>query len=224
MPPLANKGKSKPQSARRSRSRNTTPSSVISAGAPPTAPASTPYLEIDTAKLLVSSKSQYNEILDHLDAKPGAHDPKHLADLVELLRALSESAEARAQACDAAMRELAARRKDIEHEERERERAEREADAQKVKVKRHTDDAEDETSSKRGFKPRKRKDRSCVQEEKPVPLTADHVQVKIEGRWLLISLPVRSFLSLRFARRCGWPVVITQPTRLQTRIITDIFD
>ena len=178
MPALASKGKGKGRDARRSRSRNTTPSSVLSAGTAPLTQSVTPYLEIEAAKLQVLSSPQYSDILERLDSKT-VPEPKHLELLVEQLRQLSEAAEARANACDAAMRELADKRKAIADEERERERVEREADLRRAKAKRDTEETSDGAGSKRGAKPKKRKERSHVEDEQ----AADGVEVKVEGKF-----------------------------------------
>ena len=177
MPSLASKGKGKGRDARRSRSRNTTPSSVLSAGTAPLTQSVTPYLEIDATKLQVLSSPQYSDILERLDNKSSVSEPKHLEVLVEQLRQLSEAAEARANTCDAAMRELADKRKAIADEERERERTEREADLRRAKAKRDTEETSDGVGSKRGAKPKKRKERSEIHEEQAV----DGVEVKVEG-------------------------------------------
>src|SRR5271163_1941965 len=179
--PLANKGKGKGRDGRRSRSRNTTPSSVISAGTGPVIPSVTPYLEVDTSKLHVPSHPQYGDILDRLDTKPGIPEPKHLETLVEQLRQLSEAAEARAQVCDAAMRELADKRKAIGDEERERERIDHELELRKAKAKRDTEDRSDGAGGKRALKPKKRKERSEALEEKLAHIS-DGVEVKVEGK------------------------------------------
>lgn len=179
--PLANKGKGKGRDGRRSRSRNTTPSSVISAGTGPVIPSVTPYLEVDTSKLHVPSHPQYGDILDRLDTKPGIPEPKHLETLVEQLRQLSEAAEARAQVCDAAMRELADKRKAIADEERERERLDHELELRKVKAKRDTEERSDGAGGKRALKPKKRKERSEALEEKLAHIS-DGVEVKVEGK------------------------------------------
>jgi hypothetical protein len=179
--PLANKGKGKGRDGRRSRSRNTTPSSVISAGTGPVIPSVTPYLEVDTSKLHVPSHPQYGDILDRLDTKPGIPEPKHLETLVEQLRQLSEAAEARAQVCDAAMRELADKRKAIADEERERERIDHELELRKAKAKRDTEERSDGAGGKRAPKPKKRKERSEALEEKLAHIS-DGVEVKVEGK------------------------------------------
>lgn len=181
MPPVANKGKAKGRDARRSRSRNTTPSSVISAGTAPPVHSFTPYLTIDTSKLYVPSHPQYGDILDRLETKSVVPEPKHLETLVEQLRQLSEAAEARAHVCDAAMRELADKRKAVADEEREQERIDREVELRKAKAKRDTEERSDGTGSKRGLKPKKRKERNEALEEKLAPVS-DGVEVKVEGK------------------------------------------
>ena len=177
MPPLGSKGKGRGRDMRRSRSRNTTPSSVLSAGTAPITSAATSYLDIDNSKLLTPTSPQYGDLLDRLESRPGAPvipEMKHIETLVEQLRQLSESAEARSQVCDAAMRELADKRKIVLDEERERERLDREAELRRVKAKRESEEASDRRG-KRGPKPKKRKDRE--QE-----LAADGVKVKTEGK------------------------------------------
>lgn len=180
MPPFASKGKGKGRDPRRSRSRNTTPSSVLSAGTAPITHSATPYLEVDASKLQVPSAPQYSDILDRLDNKPGLPEGKQLELLVDHLRQLSEAAEARANACDTAMREIVDRRKTMADEDRERERVEKEAELRKAKAKRDTEEASDGASSKRGPKPKKRKERSDPLEES-IAQPADGVEVKVEG-------------------------------------------
>lgn len=179
MPALASKGKGKARDARRSRSRNTTPSSVVSAGTAANGPSATSYIDLDLSKLVVPPNPQYG---DNLDGRPA--DPKQLEMLVEELRQISEFAEARAKVCDAAMRDLAAKRKELVDEERERERVEREAvELRRLKAKKDIEDADDETGSRKGFKLKKRKDRSGVREERQTTHGVDGVEVKNEGQY-----------------------------------------
>ena len=137
------------------------------------------------------SHPEYADVLRGLESKSGVPEPKHLETLVEQLRQLSEAAEARAQVCDAAMRELADRRKAIADEEREQERIERELELRRAKAKRDTEERSDGAGSRRGAKPKKRKERSEALEEK-VAHGTDGVEVKVEGktdtlRWLEAS-------------------------------------
>jgi transcriptional adapter 3 len=203
MPPVATKGKAKGRDARRSRSRNTTPSSVISAGTAPLVQSLTPYLNIDTSKLHAPSHPQYGDILDRLDTKSGVPEPKHLETLVEQLRQLSEAAEARAQVCDAAMRQLADKRKAIADEEREQERIDRELELRKAKAKRDTEERSDGAGSRRGAKHKKRKERS----EEKLAHVSDGVEVKVEGK------PSPGVGVMRLSVRFNWSIRLSSRRR-----------
>ena len=127
-------------------------------------------------------------------------EPKPLETLVEQLRQLSEAAEARAQVCDSAMRELADRRKAIADEEREQERIERELELRRAKAKRDTEERSDGAGSRRGPKPKKRKERSEALEEKLAHL-ADGVEVKVEGKTETMRLLEASNQGFRYSRQ-----------------------
>lgn len=169
MPPLGSASKSKnkhAKDARHSRSRNTTPSSVLSATATaaPTAPSTTPFLQLDTSKLLVASQPSYADILDRLETKPANLDPKQLQDTIEQLKQLSDSAEKRIDSCEKAIRLIHDQLKDLDSEHKERER---QADhAKRLKAKK------DESSSQKNLKAKKRKDRDRE---------AGDVEIKREG-------------------------------------------
>lgn len=164
MPPLpgATKGKHKSRDARRSRSRNTTPSSVIS-GTAPSHPAQTPFLELETSKLLVGHQPQYTEILDQLETKPSNLDPKRLQDIIEQLKVLSESAENRVESCERAVRLIHEQMRDVEFDQKERDRQAEQTRRSKTK--------KDESS--KNVKAKKRKDR---------PSSSDGVEIKKEGK------------------------------------------
>ena len=164
MPPLpaATKGKHKNRDARRSRSRNTTPSSVIS-GTAPSHPAQTPFLELETSKLLVGHQPQYTDILDQLETKPSNLDPKRLQDIIEQLKLLSESAENRVESCERAVRLIHEQMRDVEFDQKERDRQAEQTRRSKTKK---------EESSK-NLKAKKRKDR---------PGSSDGVEIKKEGK------------------------------------------
>jgi transcriptional adapter 3 len=193
MPPIATKGKGKGRDARRSRSRNTTPNSVISNSAVPSAPALTAYLGIDTARLLVPSSPQYVDMIEKLELKQGMPEPKHLDSLVEQLRQLSDAAEARSQACYLAMTALSDKRKEIAEQERERERLEREAESRRARMRKEAEEAEDEAVVRKAGKLKKRKDRPSVREERPMAHGAhelarqDRIEVKQEGESIILS-------------------------------------
>lgn len=189
MPPLpgATKGKYKNRDGRRSRSRNTTPSSVIS-GTAPSQPAQTAYLELETSKLLVGQHPQYSEILDQLETKPSNLDPKRLQDIIEQLKVLSESAEKRVESCERAVRIIHEQMRDVEFEQKERDRQTEQTRRTKAKK---------EESSK-NVKAKKRKDR---------PSSSDGVEIKKEGKsffWSLGDTP--HLLPMRYLL-CGCPQI-----------------
>ncbi|KAL4949917.1 histone acetyltransferases subunit 3-domain-containing protein [Aspergillus filifer] len=157
--PAANKGKGKGRDARPSRSRNTTPSSGFSA-APAATSAPTSYLENDASKLVIPTTVQYVEILERMGGVGPIPDSKALEMLIEHLKSLSQSAEARGDACNASIRELSQKRKEVvdEPEPYEDRKMKREAD----------DDDEDSKAAKAG-KLKKRKERgSSSKEERPL--------------------------------------------------------
>lgn len=173
MPPLgsASKGKGKTRDARRSRSRNTTPSSVLSAGTTTAGPTTTPLLELETSKLLVSSKPNYSEIIDHLETHGTRLEPKSLHDIIDQLKHLSESAEKRAESCEKAIRLIHEQKKELESDQQHRER--------EAELARRTKARNEETHSQKNPKSKKRKDR---------PETFDSVEIKREGTW---ATPIR---------------------------------
>jgi len=184
MPPLGSASKSKNKhvkDARHSRSRNTTPNSVLSASASASAttttaapaPSTTPFLQLDTSKLLVASQPNYADILDRLETKPANLDPKQLQDTIEQLKQLSDSAEKRIDSCEKAIRLIHDQLKDLDSEHKERER---QADhAKRLKAKK------DDSSSQKNPKAKKRKDRDRDRERDREP--AD-VEIKREGMFV----------------------------------------
>ncbi|KKY22775.1 putative transcriptional regulator [Phaeomoniella chlamydospora] len=179
MPPIANKGKSKGRSdTRRSRSRNTTPSSVLSSGTAPIVPVVTPYLEVDTSKLIVPSSPTYGEVLDKLGNGAHALEPKQIEQLLESLKTLSALVEARSLSCDAAMRQLVTRRREVAEEQREQERLEREAEQRRARKEADGDD----DRGRKAAKVKKRKDRSSTRGEEDRPLAhGAHGVIKQDG-------------------------------------------
>ncbi|PGH00792.1 hypothetical protein AJ80_09131 [Polytolypa hystricis UAMH7299] len=160
MPPLANKSKGKGREVRPSRSRNTTPSSVPSS-------VNQSYLENDVSKLLVPTTIQYSDILEKLNGNGQIPDPKSLEILFEQLKTLSELAEARGDACNAGMRELSRKRKELLEEQREREQVDRDAE-ERLRMKREAEDDEDDGRAMKGGKLKKRKDRVTPKDERPL--------------------------------------------------------
>ena len=131
MPPgLGNKGKGKVKDSRQSRSRNTTPSSVVSAPLSASLGINiegTAYLEIGIGSLVVPTNVLYDDILERHGAGPGIPDTKHLEAITGDLRTLYQLAAKRETACDTGMRELSGRRKMRIEEDRELEQQHREA-------------------------------------------------------------------------------------------------
>ncbi|EPS27964.1 hypothetical protein PDE_02909 [Penicillium oxalicum 114-2] len=177
--PSAFKSKGKGRDPRQSRSRNTTPSTAIGTAATSTTAPSVPsYLENDISKLIDLANGQYADILD-LVAGPNIPDSKTLETLVEYLKSLSDMADARGEACNAAMREMSHKRKDVmEDQDLGREHSER------TKLKRETEDDDDPVHK---GKLKKRKDRSSINEERPLSHGAhgvarqDGAETKVEG-------------------------------------------
>lgn len=166
MPPLpgASKGKHKSRDARQSRSRNTTPSSVIS-GTAPSHPALTPLLQLETSRLLAAHHPQYADILDHLETKPSNLDPKRLQDIIEQLKGLTDAAEKRVDVCERAVRVIHEQISDVEFEQKERDR--------QAEQTRRSKKTKEDTS--KNAKAKKRKER---------PGSSDGVDIKKEGKSL----------------------------------------
>jgi transcriptional adapter 3 len=163
MPPIpsATKGKHKGRDARRSRSRNTTPSSVLSATTP-SIPSHTAFLELETSKLIVQPTPHYGEILEQLEGKPSSLEPKRLQDIIEQLKKLSEAADIRVETCERAMRLIHEKMRDAEYESKERER--------QAEPTRKSKPKKDESS--KNLKAKKRKER---------PGSSEGVEIKKEG-------------------------------------------
>lgn len=194
--PSANKGKGKGREARQSRSRNTTPSSGLSAGAPSVSEPPPSYLDNDVSKLFVPTAIQYAELLETVGGAGSIPDSKSLESLMEHLKTLSQLAETRGDACNAAMRELHQKRKDAtEDEPFDRDGADR------VKMKREADDDEDMSRASKGGRLKKRKERGTVKEERPPAHGAhevsrqDGAETKVEGGESTLFMP-------RAVRRC----------------------
>lgn len=180
MPP-ANKGKGKGRETKPSRSRNTTPSSGLSAT---TALSSVSgYLDNDVSKVLVPAIPQYSEILEKLGNGGTIPDSKSLESLIDHLKTLSQLAETRGDACNAGMRELSQRRKEVLEDQREQEQLEAE---ERLKMKREAEDEEEGSRASKGGKLKKRKER-VSKEERPLAHGAheltkqDGSELKAEG-------------------------------------------
>ncbi|EDN07071.1 conserved hypothetical protein [Histoplasma mississippiense (nom. inval.)] len=173
-PPLANKSKGKGREVRRSRSRNTTPSSAST-----NTVTGIGYLDNDVSKILVPTSVQYSDILDKLGGSGHIPEPKALESLVEHLKTLSQLAETRGEACNAGIREISQKRKEVLEELREREQLDRDAE-ERLRMKREADDDEDVGRVSKGGKLKKRKDRGIVRDERPLSNEA-HGVAKQDG-------------------------------------------
>ncbi|EHA26338.1 hypothetical protein CBS63078_118 [Aspergillus niger] len=181
--PSANKGKGKGREARPSRSRNTTPNSSFSAGPTASAPLHS-YLDNDVSKLMMTGSTiQYGELLERMGGVGPIPDSKSLELLMEHLKTLSQLAETRGDACNAGIRELSQKRKEVVEEQ---ESAEREG-ADRVKMKREADDEEEEKVLKGGKLKRRKERGSSSKEERPLTHGAhdvarqDGAETKVEG-------------------------------------------
>ena len=156
---------------RSSRSRNTTPSSNVSAPISTVAATNTAYLDIPVDNLTIHSGISYDDILERHGGGGGIPDPKHLEAMADNLKTLSQRAETRGQACDAAMRELVSRQKEIKlEEERSKEKAMREKAAQEAAEKeslKRAAEEEEGAKSKKALKLKKKKEQS-MKEERPL--------------------------------------------------------
>ncbi|KAL4785352.1 histone acetyltransferases subunit 3-domain-containing protein [Aspergillus varians] len=180
--PSANKGKGKGRDVRPSRSRNTTPSSGFSAAPTATSAPLTSYLDNDASKLVIPTTVQYADILDRMGGVGPIPDSKSLESLIEHLKTLSQSAEARGDACNAGIRELSQKRKEVADEADSYEGGDR------IKMKREADDDEEDSKPSKSGKFRKRKERgSSSKEERPLTHGAhalgrqDGGETKVEG-------------------------------------------
>ncbi|KAL6713824.1 Transcriptional regulator [Lecanora helva] len=192
MPPPIKNGKSKGREGRQSRSRNSTPSSIASAPLAATTPLNTSFLEIPIGNLMVPSNISYDDILDRHGGSGGIPDPSHLTTMAKDLKQLCELASQRNETCNAGMRTLAERRKEVLEEEREREHErEQAARAQEAKeresLKRELEDEDEDVGGRKGSKVKKRKESSNAKEERP-PNHGAHGLARQDG----LDLPLKA--------------------------------
>jgi transcriptional adapter 3 len=110
--------------SRRSRSRNTTPSSAGAPGILAASETESRYLELT---MIPFPQSSYDEIVDP-NIGTSIPDSKAIDTIIDSINRLLDVAEARGKVCDRGMRLLSAQRKDqVETERREQERKDREA-------------------------------------------------------------------------------------------------
>ena len=190
MPPAASKGKSKGgRESRRSRSRNTTPSSVGASASSFHGAGSTAFIDSPLMHLMVPTNLNYDDILERHGSASGIPDTKHLETLAADLRALADLAELRGQVCDRGMRELSHRRKERLEEEMEKERENRDAEERRERMRRETLAHEAEEDRIKNGRSKKRKDRSGARESRPLAHGAhsvarqDGLDVEMEGTY-----------------------------------------
>ena len=169
MPPLVGKSKSKGRDGRQSRSRNTTPSSSVSA---PAVPSHTAFLDILIGNLMVPTNISYDDILERHGGAGGIPDPSHLNTMVKDLKQLSELASARSDTCNSGMRALSQKRKEALDEEIQREQDARAREVEEAEalttLKKEVEEEDDEIRGRKGGKVKKKKERSSVREERPL--------------------------------------------------------
>ena len=178
MPPLSSKNKVKPREGRRSLSRNTTPSSAVSA---PTGTElqNTAYLNISITDLSIPVGISYDDLLERYGGGGGIPDPKHLESMANDLKTLSQLADRRSEACDSGMRESGKRRKTKAEEDRLQEQADREA-AEKARIKKQAQE-EEEKRGKLLLQAKKRKELNPLREERP-PAHGAHGLARQDGK------------------------------------------
>ncbi|ETN46480.1 uncharacterized protein HMPREF1541_00665 [Cyphellophora europaea CBS 101466] len=79
----------------------------------------TPFLELETSKLLVAHRPKYTEILEQLDTKPSSLE---FQDIIERVKVLHESADTRVESCERALRLIHEQMRDHATEQEERDR------------------------------------------------------------------------------------------------------
>jgi transcriptional adapter 3 len=189
--PLASKGKGRGRDARQSRSRNTTPSSGLSASTATGASFVPGYLDHDVSKFFSPSTVQYADILERLGGGGTIPESKTLELLIEHLKTLSKLAEERGDFCNAGMRELSQKRKEVLEVRREQEQMERDAE-DRWKMKREAEEDEDGSRALKGGKFKKRKERAS-REDRPLAVGAHEVTRQDGGEFGRFCLVARQY-------------------------------
>ncbi|KAL9116113.1 MAG: hypothetical protein Q9227_000482 [Pyrenula ochraceoflavens] len=190
MPPIGGKGKGKAKDARGSRSRNTTPSSVLSGPGAPASSSVPPYLETDANKQYHAPDIPFNDVYERLSSGANNPNPQYLEKLVEQLRSLGKYAEERVNACDTALRALVSRRQEALHDQREQQRIEREQEEHRQRMKEAEEDEEEIRGAKLNKLKKRKQERESAQEEQEARPPAhgarevarqDKLEIKTEG-------------------------------------------
>lgn len=196
------KSKPKGREGRQSRSRNTTPSSVVEVPLSNMNPSNTAYTDIPIANLMIPTNVSYDDILERHGGNGGIPDPSHLNTMAKDLKQLGDLAISRGNVCNAGMRVLADRRKVAiledergrERERWEREQATRARESEERRTLKREAEEEDDARERKGSKNKKRKERSTVREERPPnhgahgPARQDGLDLPLEGELQNVSL------------------------------------
>jgi len=132
---------------------------------------------------MVPTNISYDDILERHGGSGGIPDPSHLTTMVTDLKQLCDLAATRNETCNAGLRALAGRRKDVLEEEREREREQEQAaraheadEKESLKKEAEEQDQEedqrgeekDDVRGQKGSKGKRKKEPSRVREERPM--------------------------------------------------------
>ena len=205
MPPAMAKSKPKGREGRHSRSRNTTPSSSVSAPLTSIVPSYTAFLDIPISNLEIPTNISYDLVLERHGGVGGIPDPNHLETISNDLKTLAALANTRSDANTKGMRELSDRRKQVIEEVREREREQvvrDRADEERKSVKREAEE-DDDRDKKAGKPPKKKKERSTVREERPLTHGAhgiarqDGLDLPLEGTLRYTAISPLSYTTQR---------------------------
>ena len=189
-------GKSKPKNkeGRQSRSRNTTPSSSVSAPLTSTISPHSAFLDLLVSSLEIPTNISYDLVLERHGGGGGIPDPNHLETISNDLKTLALLANTRSDANTKGMRELSERRKQAIEAERERERdqaAKDLAEEERKSLKREAEEEEEDRERRIG-KTKKKKERSTVKEERPLNHGA-HGLARQDGLDLPLEGALQSF-------------------------------
>ena len=198
MPPAVGKTKPKGKEGRQSRSRNTTPSSSVSAPLTSTIPSHTAFLDLPVSSLEIPTNISYESVLERHGGGGGIPDPNHLETISNDLKTLAALANTRSDVNTKGMRSLSERRKQILEQEREREReqvARNRADEERKSLKREVEEEEEEEEERerRDGRVKKKKERSTGRGERP-PKHGAHGLARQDGLDLPLEGGLRSLL------------------------------
>lgn len=142
---------------------------------------------------MVPTNISYDDILERHGGAGGIPDPSHLTTMAKDLKQLSELASARSETCNAGMRALSEKRKEALDEERQREQEARAREAEEREtlktLKKEAEEEDDEIRGRKVGKPKKKKERSSVREERPLAHGA-HGLARQDG----LDLPLKGTL------------------------------